>query len=56
MIVNLGMSSNFGFVDIEHLTFPAYMRVDYIRVYQPENAINVGCDPAEFPTAEYINT
>lgn len=31
------------------------MRVDWIRVYQPKDAINVGCDPKEFPTEAYIN-
>lgn len=31
------------------------MRVDYIRVYQPSNQINIGCDPSGFPTAAYIN-
>jgi beta-glucanase (GH16 family) len=55
IIANLGMSLNFGDVDFEHLTFPAIMRVDYIRVYQPKDAINIGCDPANFPTQAYIN-
>ncbi|KAJ7786147.1 glycoside hydrolase family 16 protein, partial [Mycena metata] len=55
IIANLGMSENFGVVDFEHLTFPAVMRVDYIRVYQPKDAINIGCDPAAFPTQAYIN-
>ncbi|KAH0839837.1 glycoside hydrolase family 16 protein [Lanmaoa asiatica] len=56
IIVNLGMSTNFGVVDLDHLPFPAHLRVDYIRVYQPSNAHNIGCDPKDFPTAEYINT
>ncbi|KAF8078775.1 glycoside hydrolase family 16 protein [Lyophyllum atratum] len=55
IIVNLGMSTNFGNVDLEHLTFPATMRVDWIRIYQRKNAINVGCDPKDFPTQGYIN-
>ncbi|KAF8351645.1 glycoside hydrolase family 16 protein [Amanita rubescens] len=38
-----------------HLTFPNHLRVDYIRVYQKPNAINIGCDPKDFPTANYIN-
>jgi hypothetical protein len=50
------MSYNFGSIDFEHLVFPAYMLVDYIRVYQPSNQRNVGCDPPDFPTADYINT
>ncbi|GLB37064.1 putative beta-glucan synthesis-associated protein (SKN1) [Lyophyllum shimeji] len=56
LIVNLGMSENFGKVDFEHLTFPTKMSVDYIRVYQPHDAINTGCNPPDFPTEDYINT
>lgn len=55
LIANLGMSRNFGFVDLEHLVFPTTMKVDYIRVYQPSDQINIGCDPPEFPTSSYIN-
>ncbi|TCD63594.1 hypothetical protein EIP91_005202 [Steccherinum ochraceum] len=55
LIVNLGMSTNFGTVDLEHLTFPTSMKVDYIRVYQDPDNINVGCDPVDFPTQAYIN-
>ena len=49
------MSRSFGPVDLEHLPFPAHMRVDYVRIYQPANAINVGCDPKDFPTRAYIS-
>lgn len=49
------MSTNFGPVDLDHLGFPVHMSIDYIRVYQPQDAINVGCDPKDFPTAAYIN-
>ncbi|OJA19336.1 hypothetical protein AZE42_00442 [Rhizopogon vesiculosus] len=56
IIVNLGMSTNFGPVDLANLPFPVHMRVDYIRVYQPSNARNIGCDPQDYPTADYINT
>jgi beta-glucanase (GH16 family) len=55
LIMNLGMSENVGTVDLEHLTFPTTMRVDWIRVYQPKDAINIGCDPTDFPTEAYIN-
>ena len=55
LIVNLGISPNFGKIDFEHLTFPTKMRIDYIRVYQPRNAINIGCDPDDYPTEAYIN-
>ncbi|CEL58500.1 Beta-glucan synthesis-associated protein KRE6 OS=Saccharomyces cerevisiae (strain ATCC 204508 / S288c) GN=KRE6 PE=1 SV=2 [Rhizoctonia solani AG-1 IB] len=56
ILANLGMSYNFGPIDFEHLVFPAYMLVDYIRVYQPADQQNIGCDPPDFPTANYINT
>ena len=56
IIANLGMSQAFGTVDVEHLTFPTTMKIDYIRVYQDPDAINYGCDPTDFPTEEYINT
>lgn len=49
------MSTNFGPVDVEHLKFPTTMRVDWVRVYQPVNQINIGCDPIDFPTQAYIN-
>ncbi|KAJ3875507.1 glycoside hydrolase family 16 protein [Lentinula edodes] len=55
LIINLGMSENFGTVDLEHLTFPNHLRVDYVRVYQDPSNINIGCDPTDFPTASYIN-
>lgn len=50
------MSTNFGPIDLDHLPFPVHMRVDYIRVYQPKDNKNIGCDPKDFPTAQYINT
>ncbi|KAJ6550125.1 beta-glucan synthesis-associated [Mycena capillaripes] len=56
ILANLGMSTNFGTVDLEHLTFPTTMSLDYVRVYQYEDQINIGCDPPDFPTQEYINT
>ncbi|KAF8969431.1 glycoside hydrolase family 16 protein [Flammula alnicola] len=55
IIVNLGMSRNFGSIDFEHLVFPNHMRVDYIRVYQDVQHIKVGCNPKDFPTEDYIN-
>ena len=56
IIANLGMSTNFGFVDLDHLTFPTTLYIDYIRVYQDPDNINYGCDPDDFPTEDYINT
>lgn len=30
------------------------MYVDYVRVYQPKDQINVGCNPDSHPTENYI--
>ena len=32
------------------------MSIDYIRVYQRKDSINIGCDPKKFPTSSYIET
>ncbi|KAJ7877892.1 beta-glucan synthesis-associated protein-domain-containing protein [Mycena olivaceomarginata] len=48
-------SLNFGFIDFDHLTFPAVMRVDWVRIYQDPDNVQVGCNPADYPTADYIN-
>ncbi|KAI6108451.1 glycoside hydrolase family 16 protein [Pisolithus croceorrhizus] len=55
LIMNLAISPNFATIDFTNLVFPAVMQVDWIRVYQPKSAINIGCDPKDFPTAAYIN-
>lgn len=54
--MNLGLSPSFAHgVDFTTLTYPATMLVDYVRVYQPSNAHNIGCDPPDHPTKAYIN-
>lgn len=57
IIANLGMAQQFGTIapNIDTV-FPATMEVDYIRVYQYKDSINVGCDPTDFPTSAYIST
>ncbi|KDQ12074.1 glycoside hydrolase family 16 protein [Botryobasidium botryosum FD-172 SS1] len=55
IIANLGMSPNFGPIDFAGIQFPVTMSIDYIRVYQPADSINIGCDPPDFPTQAYIN-
>ncbi|KAG8694546.1 hypothetical protein FRC08_008416 [Ceratobasidium sp. 394] len=50
------MSPNFGPIDWEHLVFPTWILVDWVRVYQPKGAHNIGCNPPDCPTTEYINT
>ena len=47
---------NFAQLDLDLLQFPTTMSIDYIRIYQPKNAVNIGCDPPNFPTAQYIET
>ncbi|KAF7315039.1 Glycoside hydrolase family 16 protein [Mycena indigotica] len=56
ILANLGMSRNFGAVDLDQLTFPTTLSIDYVRVYQYPDQINIGCDPPNFPTQDYINT
>ena len=51
------MALQFGDIDPDIDTlFPATMEVDWIRVYQRKDQINVGCDPTNFPTGAYIET
>lgn len=57
IILNLGMSDGFETIRYPTLQFPATLRVDHVRVYQPDNAPmdRISCDPPDHPTAEYIN-
>ncbi|KAG8800470.1 hypothetical protein FRC17_006863, partial [Serendipita sp. 399] len=56
VIMNLGMSTGFTpVIPFDELTFPAYMKVDWIRIYQYEDEINVSCDPPQYPTSNYID-
>lgn len=55
MIINLGMAQNFQAVKFSQLTFPAYLQVDYVRVYQKDGQNDrISCDPADHPTKDYI--
>lgn len=54
MILNLGISDSWTWIDWDHLSFPAVMRVDYVRLYQKEGEEMVTCDPPGFETTEYI--
>lgn len=56
IIMNLGISNSWAYIDWAALTFPAYMTIDYVRVYQPENAILMTCDPESHPTYDYIQS
>jgi hypothetical protein len=37
------------------MTFPAEMLIDYVRVYQRVGNTNIGCNPKDYPTTDYIN-
>ncbi|EGW31647.1 uncharacterized protein SPAPADRAFT_62260 [Spathaspora passalidarum NRRL Y-27907] len=54
IVMNLGISNSWAYIDWPSLNFPVTMRIDYVRVYQPKDQINVGCDPDDFPTYDYI--
>ncbi|KAI5961140.1 KRE6 [Candida margitis] len=54
IIMNFGVSNNWAYIDWGELSFPATFMIDYVRVYQPQDAVNVGCDPVDFPTYDYI--
>ncbi|KAF8504556.1 beta-glucan synthesis-associated [Russula emetica] len=55
IVINLGMSPNWQSIDLSTMTFPSEMLVDYVRVYQRTGQTNIGCDPPDYPTADYIN-
>ncbi|GAA6064087.1 hypothetical protein JCM10212_003445 [Sporobolomyces blumeae] len=55
IILNLGISSSFQTINYGQLKFPGKMLIDYVRVYQREGSENVGCDPPDYPTSDYIN-
>ena len=54
ILLNLGISSGFTYINWQDIKFPAKFKIDYVRVYQDPNNIRVGCDPADHPTADYI--
>ncbi|CAO1629954.1 unnamed protein product [Parajaminaea phylloscopi] len=55
IIMNFGMSNGFQTIKYNTLSFPATLKIDYVRVYQPDGQEDkVSCDPADHPTAQYI--
>ena len=55
-LIGLLRIASFQKQDFKHLTFPAKLYVDYVRVYQEESVRNgVTCDPPSHPTSDYIN-
>lgn len=54
MILNLGISENWVAINRSAVSFPAIMRIDYVRIYQREGEESVTCDPPGWETTEYI--
>ncbi|KAI3607332.1 glycoside hydrolase family 16 protein [Moniliophthora roreri] len=54
IIMNLGISHGWTQIELETLQFPAELKFDYVRVYQRRGQTNVGCNPKDYPTTEYI--
>lgn len=54
IVMNFGVSNNWAYIDWPTMMFPSHVRVDNIRIYQPEDEINVTCDPDDYPTVDYI--
>lgn len=54
MVMNLHLSNGFQAVDFNHLTWPNYLRIEYVRIYQKADHISLTCDPEDYPTADYI--
>lgn len=54
IVMNFGVSNSWAYIDWALLHFPLTMRIDHVRVYQPEDAINLTCDPDDYPTYDYI--
>ncbi|KAJ7068600.1 beta-glucan synthesis-associated [Mycena amicta] len=54
IVLNLGISKNWQTPDLTTMVFPAEMLVDYVRVYQRDGETNIGCDPSDYPTMDYI--
>ncbi|GLB40793.1 putative glycoside hydrolase family 16 protein [Lyophyllum shimeji] len=55
VVLNLGISQNWQKIDTSTMMFPAEFLIDYVRVYQRDGATNIGCNPKDYPTADYIN-
>ncbi|KAJ4353548.1 beta-glucan synthesis-associated protein [Didymosphaeria variabile] len=54
LILNLGMSNSWTWINWAELVFPTVLRVDYVRWYQKKGEKLVTCDPPGFETTKYI--
>ncbi|KAH8919257.1 glycoside hydrolase family 16 protein [Atractiella rhizophila] len=54
IVLNFAFSTKFqGDPSYGSIVFPQTFFIDYVRVYQ-RGSVNVGCDPKDHPTAQYI--
>lgn len=56
IILNLGISNSWVYIDWPSLVWPSRMRIDYVRIYQPTGAQSITCDPTDYPTYDYIES
>lgn len=57
IIFNMGLSKIWNpKLQADRLNLPAKFYIDYIRIYQPLDAIDMTCDPDDFPTSSYIDS
>lgn len=49
------LTANWQDINVGTLAFPAEMTIDYVRVYQRKDEINIGCNPERYPTKTYID-
>jgi beta-glucanase (GH16 family) len=57
MVMNLGMADNFAPQNKSIREYmPAFLHVDYVRIYQDPDDVSVTCDPPGWETTEYIET
>ncbi|QLQ80092.1 hypothetical protein HG537_0D00920 [Torulaspora globosa] len=54
IVMNLGISNNWAYIDWQFIFFPVTMSIDYVRIYQPNNSVDMTCDPVSHPTYDYI--
>ena len=54
IVMNLGISTSWSYIDWFDLRFPAIFEIDYVRIYQPSGNISITCDPEDYPTYDYI--
>ncbi|CCK68517.1 beta-glucan synthesis-associated protein SKN1 KNAG_0B00690 [Huiozyma naganishii CBS 8797] len=54
IVMNLGISNNWAYIDWRSIFFPVTFSIDFIRIYQPTDATSLTCDPPDYPTYDYI--